>query len=114
MPNPRSRRSPMFSIQLRHGPDAHCVVERGRGAQAELSDYLQGAMARVHALAQEHGGVAGTSAWPYLHREDGPDQPVFFVVYHGNPNEGPVLVETCAPVRTEGADVVRQPAHREA
>ena len=104
----------MFSVQLRDVPEHHVVVERGTVAQAELSEYLKGAMARVHARAQEHGGVAGTTAWPYLHRDDRPDEPVFFVVYHGNPNEGPVLVETCAPVRTEGADIVSQPAHREA
>ena len=104
----------MFSVQLRDVPEHHVVVERGTVAQAELSEYLKGAMARVHARAQEHGGVAGTTAWPYLHREDRPDEPVFFVVYHGDPNEGPVLVEACAPVPTEGADVVSQPAHREA
>jgi hypothetical protein len=104
----------MFSVHLRDVPEHRVVVERGTVALSELSDYLQGSMARVHALAQEHGGVAGTTAWPYLHRDDRPDEPVFFVVYHGNPNDGPVLVETCTPVRTEGADVVFQPAHREA
>jgi hypothetical protein len=104
----------MFDIQLRDVPEHFVVAEQRTVAQAELFDYLVGAMARVHTRARDHGGVAGTDAWPYLRRDDRAVEPVFFVIYHGNPNEGPVPVEVCAPVSADGADLVRQPAHREA
>ena len=44
---------------------------------------------------------------------------MFIVIYEGNPNEGPVGVEVCAPIdlaREGAADVAmrRVPAHREA
>jgi hypothetical protein len=47
------------------------------------------------------------------------DEPVFIVIYEGNPNEGETAVECCTPLRAgaaapDGAATRTIPAHREA
>jgi effector-binding domain-containing protein len=109
----------MYEIQLRDVPEQLVVTEQRNVTQAELFDYLVDAMARVHRAAEAHGGGLQTPSFPYLGREDRTPEPVFVVVYSGNPNEGPVPVEVCAPISSEqegASDVAlrRMPAHREA
>lgn len=107
----------MDEVRIRDVPEHVVVTERRSVDQAELERWLPGAMARVAKLADDNGGVAGTTAWPYLERADRADEPVFFVVYEGNPNEGPTDVEVAAPLHAAGAvpaGAVRKPAHREA
>ena len=109
----------MYEIRTRDVPEQVVVSEQREVDQSELVDYLIGAMGRVHKAAAEFGGVAGTSAWPYLSRGDRPDEPVFIAIYGGDPHEGPVPVEVCAPVspapqQPDAASLRRLPAHREA
>ena len=102
----------MTEVRVREVPARRVVVERHTTGQDGLSELLQRSMANVSTAAQEqHGGVLGTAAQPHLERP-GPDEPVFVVIYGGNPNEGPVLLEVCAPVAGDGGE--EQPAHREA
>jgi effector-binding domain-containing protein len=108
----------MFEIQVREVPEQVAVSEQRSVNQAELVEWLPGAMSRVAKAAEDHGGVAGSSQ-PWLLRGDRPAEPVFIVVYEGNPNEGPVGVEVCAPIgngRHEPAERAMRhlPAHREA
>jgi effector-binding domain-containing protein len=109
----------MIDVRLREVPEQLIVTEQRSVDQATLEKWLPGAMARVATAAEAFGGVAGTSAWPYLDRAQRPDEPVFTVIYDGNPNEGEIPVEVCAAVLAERpapADVAvrRIPAHREA
>ncbi|HEY7198885.1 MAG TPA: hypothetical protein VIC57_01680 [Candidatus Dormibacteraeota bacterium] len=109
----------MFDIKTREVPEQLVVTEQRTVTQRELEEWLPGAMGRVHREAGGFGGVRGSSSMPWLLREGRPDEPVFIVFYEGNPNEGPVPVECCAPVdpaQEESADVPmrRVPAHREA
>jgi hypothetical protein len=108
----------VYEIRTRDVPEQVVVSERREVDQSQLVDYLIGAMGRVHRAAAEFGGVAGTSAWPYLSRGDRPDEPVFIAIYEGDPHQGPVPVEVCAPVdpgpRQSAASLRRLPAHREA
>jgi effector-binding domain-containing protein len=76
-------------------------------------------MARVARSAEGLGGVTGSSSLAWLRREGRPSEPVFIVIYEGNPNEGEVPVEVCAPVSdgnegANGATTRHVPAHREA
>ena len=75
----------MDEVRIRDVPEHVVVTERRSVDQAELERWLPGAMARVAGLAGDNGGVAGTAAWPYLERTGRKDEPVFFVVYEGNP-----------------------------
>ncbi len=102
----------MTEVRVREVPERHVVVEKHEVDQAALVAMLPGSMARVAEAARERGGQLGTAVLPYLERDDRPDEPVFVVVYGGDPNEGPVSVEVCAPVEA-GGDAV-EPAHREA
>jgi len=109
----------MFDIKTRDVPEQVVVTEQRSVAQKELEEWLPGAMSRVHRSAGELGGIAKSLSMPWLLREGSPDEPVFIVVYEGNPNEGPVPVEVCAPLaadQPESDDVPtrRVPAHREA
>ena len=63
--------------------------------------------------------AAGTAEQPYLLRDHVGDEPVFIVIYEGNPNEGETAVECCTPLHADGAApdgaATRTiPAHREA
>jgi hypothetical protein len=105
----------MFEIQVREVPELVAIAEKRSVNQAELVEWLPGAMARVASAADGFGGVARSSQ-PWLLRGDRPTEPVFIVVYEGNPNLGPVEVEVCAQLNEESpAPAVRRlPAHREA
>ncbi len=109
----------MFDIKVREVPEQLVVTEQRSVNQKELEEWLPGAMARVSSAAKAFGGVTDTLAQPWLLRNDHPSEPVFIVIYEGNPNEGPVPVEVCAPIAGDqngSADVPmrRVPAHREA
>jgi hypothetical protein len=102
-----------MEIRTRDVPEQHVVVEQRSVDQAALEAWLPGAMARVAAAATEAGGILGTTVWPYLGR-DGADEPVFVVIYEGNPNEGETPVEVCAPIADADAASRTVPAHTEA
>ena len=102
-----------MQILTRDVPEQHVVTEQRSVDQAELEAWLPGAMSRVATAATAAGGVLGTAAWPYLGR-GGADQPVFVVIYEGNPHEGPAPVEVCAPIAAAAAATRAVPAHREA
>ncbi|GAA3342073.1 hypothetical protein GCM10020358_35740 [Amorphoplanes nipponensis] len=102
-----------MEIRTRDVPAQHVVSEQRRVDQAALEAWLPGAMARMAAAATAAGGLLGTSSWPYLDRA-GADQPVFVVIYEGDPHEGPTPVEVCAPIADAGAATRTVPAHREA
>jgi effector-binding domain-containing protein len=85
--------------------------------QKALEQWLREAMPRVHKAAGDM--AAGTADQPYLLRDHVADEPVFIVIYEGNPNEGETAVECCTPLRADGTapDGVATrsiPAHREA
>jgi hypothetical protein len=85
--------------------------------QAALEGWLPGAMSRVLKAAGD--AASGTAEQPYLERGDAPNEPVFIVIYEGNPNEGETAVECCTPLRAGVAapgDAPSRtvPAHREA
>jgi|SRR5580658_5368410 hypothetical protein len=74
-------------------------------------------MARVREAAGDM--AAGTAEQPYLLRGHAADEPVFIVIYEGNPNEGETPIECCTPLRADaaapdGAAARTIPAHREA
>jgi effector-binding domain-containing protein len=108
----------MFEIQVREVPELVAIAEKRSVNQAELVEWLPGAMARVASAADGLGGVVRSSQ-PWLLRGDHPSEQVFIVLYEGNPNLGPVEVEVCAPVNGESQAPAepamrRLPAHREA
>jgi len=103
-----------MDVRLRDVPEQHVVSEERSVDQAELVEWLPGAMARVARAASEAGGLPGTLSWPHLQRSEHPDEPVFIVIYEGNPNDGPTSVEVSAPVRAAGPASRTIPAHREA
>jgi hypothetical protein len=106
-----------MDVQLRDVPEQTVVTEQRMVDQAALEKWLPGAMARVHKAAGD--AAAGSAEQSYLQRDHAADEPVFIVIYEGNPNEGETAVECCTPVR-EGsrppADAASRtvPAHREA
>ncbi|GAA3960309.1 hypothetical protein [Actinoplanes auranticolor] len=102
-----------MDIRTRDVPEQHLVSEQRSVDQAALEAWLPGAMARVAAAATDAGGVLGIAAWPYLERPATED-PVFVVVYEGNPNEGETPVEVCAPIADATAATRTILAHREA
>jgi effector-binding domain-containing protein len=109
----------MNDIKLREVPAQLVVTEERTVDQAQLIEWLPGAMGRVARSAEGLGGVSLTAAQPHLLRADMPGEKVFIVIYEGNPNEGPVPVEVCAPIDARTgppADVATRtvPAHREA
>jgi hypothetical protein len=102
----------MVEIEVRDVPEQLVVSEVRTVEQAELEAWLPGAMARVAERARSAGGLLGTADWPFLQRSGHPDEPVFIVIYEGNPNLGPTPVEVCATVAAGGDRAI--PAHREA
>lgn len=109
----------MNDIKLRDVPAQLVVTEERTVDQAQLMEWLPGAMGRVARSAEGLGGVSTTSSQAHLLRGDHPDEQVFIVIYEGNPHEGPCPVEVCAPIGAAAeppADVATRtvPAHREA
>lgn len=86
------------------------VTEAATLDQDGLTAWLPGAMGRVVALAEQAGGAVTAAELAYLDRPTA--DPVILVVYEGNPNEAPCLVEVAVPVRGDGDRDI--PAHREA
>ncbi|RKS77401.1 hypothetical protein CLV35_1087 [Motilibacter peucedani] len=105
----------MFEVRRRAVPEQVAVVERRAVDQAQLEEWLPGAMARVWAQAQQHRPL-DTRAWPYLERGSLAPEPVFVVVYRGDPHEGPAEVEVCSPVAPDspGDGLAVVPARSEA
>ena len=106
-----------MDILVREVPEQTVVTEQRMVDQAALEGWLSGAMSRVLKAAGDV--AAGTAGQPHLQRGEFPDEPVFIVIYEGNPNEGETAVETCTPLRAGGpapADVACRviPAHKEA
>lgn len=106
-----------MDVLLRDVPEQTVITEQRMVDQAALEAWLPGAMARVHKAAGD--AAAGSLDQPHLHRDRAPDEPVFIVIYDGNPNEGETAVECCTPLRAgfrPAADVASRtiPAHREA
>ena len=106
-----------MDVRLRDIPDQRVVTEQNMVDQQGLEAWLPGAMSRVHETAG--AARAGTALQPWLLREHVADEPVFIVIYEGNPNDGPTAVEVCTPLapgaaEPDGAAVRTIPAHREA
>ena len=109
----------MTEVQIREVPEQLVITEQRNVTQPELMDWLPGAMSRVAQAAKGYGGVSQTTSMPWLNRDGNEPAGVFIVIYEGNPNEGPVPVECCAPIGLDhdgSTDVAmrRVPAHREA
>jgi len=106
-----------MDVQVRDVPEQVVITEQRMVDQAALESWLPGAMSRVLKAAGE--AAAETIDQPYLEREHLPREPVFIVIYEGNPNEGETAVECCTPLRAgvlTRADAASRviPAHREA
>jgi effector-binding domain-containing protein len=106
-----------MDIRMREVPEQIVVTEQRMVDQKALEQWLPEAMSRVHKAAGDM--AAGTADQPYLLRDHVADEPVFIVIYEGNPNEGETAVECCTPLRADGTapDGVATrsiPAHREA
>jgi len=106
-----------MDIRVREVPEQIVITEQRMVDQAALEAWLPGAMSRVLKAAGE--AASGTVDQPHLQRDRVANEPVFIVIYEGNPNEGETAVETCTPLRAgvpapaEAASRVI-PAHREA
>jgi hypothetical protein len=106
-----------MDVQVRDVPEQIVITEQRMVDQAALESWLPGAMARVHKAAGD--AAAGTVDQPYLRRDHVANEPVFIVIYEGNPNEGETAVECCTPLLAGSeapADAASRtiPAHREA
>jgi hypothetical protein len=106
-----------MDVLVRDVPEQVVVTEQRMVDQAGLESWLPGAMSRVLKAAGD--AAAGTVDQPHLQRDHVPDEPVFIVIYEGNPNEGETAVECCTPLRAgvpAPADAASRviPAHREA
>ena len=103
-----------MEINVRDVPEQLVVSEQRMVDQAALEAWLPGAMKRVLDAAGESG--VGTGSLPFLDRPAEPNEPVFIVIYEGNPNEGEVAVEVCTPTLAAPSGVATRtiPAHREA
>jgi hypothetical protein len=106
-----------MDVRLREVPEQAVVTEQRMVDQEALEQWLPGAMSRVHKAAGD--AAASTADHPYLLRGHVADEPVFIVIYEGNPNDGETAVEVCAPLRagsTPPGDAATRtiPAHREA
>jgi hypothetical protein len=113
----RHKKDGMMDVLLRDAPEQVVITEQRMVDQAALESWLPGAMSRVHKAAGN--AAAGTADQPYLLRDHLPDEPVFIVIYEGNPNEGETAVECCTPLQAgvpAPADAASRaiPAHREA
>jgi effector-binding domain-containing protein len=106
-----------MDVLMRAVPEQVVITEQRMVDQAALESWLPGAMSRVLKAAGD--AAAGTTDQPYLERDHLPHEPVFIVIYEGNPNEGETAVECCTPLRAglpAPADAASRviPAHREA
>src|ERR1700729_1982445 len=106
-----------MDVRMREVPGQAVVTEQRMVDQEALERWLPEAMARVHKAAGDM--AAGTGEQPYLLRGHAVGEPVFIVIYEGNPNEGETAVECCTPLRADdarpdGAATRTIPAHREA
>jgi hypothetical protein len=106
-----------MDVRTREVPEQTVVTEQRMVDQKALEQWLPEAMSRVHKAAGDM--AAGTADQPYLLRDHVADEPVFIVIYEGNPNEGETAVECCTPLRAggaapDGAATRSIPAHREA
>ena len=106
-----------MEVLLRDVPEQVVITEQRMVDQAAMESWLPGAMSRVHKAAGD--AASGTADQPHLQRDHLPDEPVFIVLYDGNPNEGETAVECCTPLQAAGpapADAASRaiPAHREA
>jgi effector-binding domain-containing protein len=106
-----------MDILVRDVPEQTVITEQRMVDQAALESWLPGAMSRVLKAAGD--AAAGTLDQPHLERDHVADEPVFIVIYEGNPNEGETAVETCTPLRAgvpppDDAASRVIPAHREA
>ncbi len=75
-----------MDVRMREVPAQVVVTEQRMVDQQSLERWLPEAMARVHKTAGSM--AAGTAEQPYLLRDHVGDEPVFIVIYEGNPNEG--------------------------
>lgn len=98
----------MTETRIREVPELHVVTVSDVLDQAALGAWLPDAMARAFERAQ--GGALTADDLTYVERS-GPD-PVIFVTYEGNPNEGPCEIVVSVAVRSGGDRTI--PAHREA
>ena len=74
-----------MDVRTREVPAQVVVTEQRMVDQESLERWLPGAMGRVHKAA---GSIAGgTAEQPFLLRGQAGDEPVFIVIYEGNPNE---------------------------
>ncbi len=106
-----------MDVRMREVPEQTVVTEQRMVDQKALEQWLPEAMSRVHKAAGDL--AAGTAEQPYLLRDHVADEPVFIVIYEGNPNEGETAVECCTPLRVgraepDGVATRSIPAHREA
>lgn len=106
-----------MDVRMREVPEQTVVTEQRMVDQQALEQWLPEAMPRVHKAAGDM--AAGTAEQPYLLRNHVADEPVFIVIYEGNPNEGETAVECCTPLRAggkapDGVATRTIPAHREA
>jgi hypothetical protein len=106
-----------MDVLMREVPEQVVVTEQRMVDQEALQRWLPEAMGRVHKAAGEAGGSTAEQPW-LLRGQFGPE-PVFIVIYEGNPNEGETPVECCTPLKADAAPeeqaATREiPAHREA
>src|SRR5580693_8551338 len=99
-----------MDVRMREVPGQVVVTEQRMVDQEALERWLPEAMARVRKAAGDM--AAGTAEQPYLLRDlrglrglrgHAADEPVFIVIYEGNPNEGETAVECCTPLRADAA-----------
>jgi hypothetical protein len=74
-----------MDVLVRDVPEQTVITEQRMVDQAALEGWLPGAMSRVLKAAGD--AAAGTVDQPYLERGHLPHEPVFIVIYEGNPNE---------------------------
>lgn len=110
-----------FTITVRDVPALVAAFEYAEKHAPELPAWLPGAMERTYKTADANGGVARTHDLPYLNRNEFAPEPVFIVIYDGDPRHGPMQVDVTTPVLGRSADDVAGndalmvlPAHREA
>lgn len=110
-----------FTITVREVPSLVAAFEYAEKHAPELPAWLPGAMGRVYHTADANGGVARTHDLPYLNRNEFAPEPVFIVIYDGNPEHGAMQVSVTAPVLGLSSDAAAGndallviPAHQEA
>lgn len=74
-----------MDVLVREVPEQIVITEQRMVDQAALEAWLPGAMSRVLKAAGD--AAAGTVDQPYLQRDRVANEPVFIVIYEGNPND---------------------------